>query len=156
MGAWADRGDRDGVHGGRSWGGKELGCWPGWEVERGERGPHLVQDVLVEVGHVSLAGHGTIVIISEVLLQGHGVMRDVQDGVQVVGQHLRQRGAYLPEPWPSWATGLLPPPLSSSPPSWLSLLHTLFSSIITKTSLSPSLSLYIYIYIHMHIYVYKC
>ena len=64
---------------GQRWGSwrEELG-WQGIRVlarlgsgER-ERGPHLVQDVLVEVGHVSLAGHGTIVIISEVLLQGHG------------------------------------------------------------------------------------
>lgn len=68
----------------------------------GERleGPHLVQNVLVEVGHVPLAGHRAIVIISEVLLQGHRVVRDVQDGVQVVGQHLRQRAVCLPEPQP--------------------------------------------------------
>lgn len=55
--------------------------------------PHLVQDVLVEVGHVSLAGHGAIIIISEVFLQSHGVMGDVQDRVQVMGQHLRQSGS---------------------------------------------------------------
>lgn len=73
-------------------------CWgAGWEVGRGRgaspAGPHLVQDVLVEVGHVSLAGHGAIVVVSEVLLQSHGVVGDVQDCVQVVGQHLRQRAS---------------------------------------------------------------
>lgn len=57
--------------------------------------PHLVEDVLVEVGHVTLTGHGAIVVIPEVLLQGHGVMGDVQDRVQVVGQHLGQRDSLL-------------------------------------------------------------
>lgn len=69
----------------------------GWEVGEVKVPPpcwaHLVQDVLVEVGHVSLAGHGPIVIISEVLLQSHRVVGDVQDRVQVMGQHLRQRGS---------------------------------------------------------------
>lgn len=82
------------------WQGQRVGVARYWaagqagEVGRGYRcplqaGPHLVQDVLVEVGHVSLAGHRAVVIISEVFLQGHGVMGDVQDRVQVVGQHLR-------------------------------------------------------------------
>lgn len=83
---------------GKSWSSKVLGCWPGWgsgerlEVSRTSEA-HLVQDVLVEVGHVALAGHGAIIIISEVLLQGHRVMGDMQDRVQVVGQHLRQSGS---------------------------------------------------------------
>lgn len=57
--------------------------------------PHLVEDVLVEVGHVALTGHGAIVVIPEVLLQGHGVMGDVQDRVQIVGQHLGQSDSLL-------------------------------------------------------------
>lgn len=58
---------------------------------RSPQAPHLVQDVLVEVGHVTLTGHRAVIVIPEVLLQGHGVMGDVQDRVQVVGQHLGQR-----------------------------------------------------------------
>lgn len=57
---------------------------------RSPQAPHLVQDVLVEVGHVTLTGHGAVIVIPEVLLQGHGVMGDMQDRVQVVGQHLGQ------------------------------------------------------------------
>lgn len=71
---------------------------------RSPQAPHLVQDVLVEVGHVTLTGHRAIIVIPEVLLQGHGVMGDVQDRVQVVGQHLGQSDRLffcIPiRPWP--------------------------------------------------------
>ena len=50
---------------------------------------YLIQDVFVEVWHVSLIGHGPIIVILEVLLQSHGVMWDVQHRVQVVGEHLK-------------------------------------------------------------------
>lgn len=81
-----------GVYRGRTCIGVLAGKWGEVEVPP-LAGPYLVQDVLVEVGHVPLAGHGTIVIISEVLLQSHRVMGDVQDRVQVMGQHLRQKGS---------------------------------------------------------------
>lgn len=42
-----------------------------------------------------MTGHGAIIVIPEVLLQGHGVMGDVQDRVQVVGQHLGQSNKFL-------------------------------------------------------------
>lgn len=101
---------------GKSWHSKLLGCWPSWgrgerpEVSPQQARPHLVQDVLVEVGHVALAGHRAIVIISEVLFQSHGIMGDVQDCVQVVGQHLRQSDS-LP-PCPAAKTG----PRDNAPP----------------------------------------
>lgn len=50
---------------------------------------HLVQDVPVQVRHVALAGHGPVVVVPEVLLQRHGVVRDAQHRAQVVGQHLQ-------------------------------------------------------------------
>ena len=49
---------------------------------------HLVQDVFVEVRHVALAGDWTVIIIPEVFLQSHRIMRDTQDGTQVMGQDL--------------------------------------------------------------------
>lgn len=42
-----------------------------------------------------MTGHGAVVVIPEVFLQGHGVMRDVKDRVQVVGQHLGQSNRLL-------------------------------------------------------------
>lgn len=51
-------------------------------------GPHLVEDVPVEVRHVALVRERPLVIIFEMLLKGHGVMRDPHHGAQVVGQHL--------------------------------------------------------------------
>lgn len=53
---------------------------------RGSR--YLIQDVFVEVWHVAMIRHRPVVIILEVLLQGHGVMWDVQHRVQVVGKNL--------------------------------------------------------------------
>lgn len=49
---------------------------------------HLVQDVFVEVRHITLTGNRTIVVISEVLLQSNWIVWDTQDCAQVVGQHL--------------------------------------------------------------------
>lgn len=83
------------------WGAGQTGKW-GEVLPRAR--PHLVQDVLVEVGHVSLAGHRAVIVIPEVLLQSHRVVGDVQDRVQVVGQHLRQSGS-LPSRAPA-ETGL--------------------------------------------------
>lgn len=131
------RGDKNGGLQGEELGWRCIGVLArlGSRESRELRGPHLVQDILVEVGHVSLAGHRAIVIISEVLLQGHGVMRDVQDCVQVVGQHLRQSGSL--SSWTPTKTG--PKGCSHLPacplPSWLRLLHMVFSSIITKIHL---------------------
>lgn len=71
-----------------------------WGVgEVGTRGTDLVQDVLVEVGHVALAGHRAVIVITEVLLEGHRVMGYVQHRVQIVRQHLRQSRYLLPVPW---------------------------------------------------------
>lgn len=53
---------------------------------------YLVQDELVQVGHVALVGDGALVVVLEVLLQGHGVVRDVHHRTQVVGQHLQRWG----------------------------------------------------------------
>lgn len=52
---------------------------------------YLGQDVVVEVGHVTLSGHGPIIVILEVLFQGHGVMWNVQGRVEIVRQHLFQK-----------------------------------------------------------------
>lgn len=49
---------------------------------------YLVQDVFVQVRHVTLAGHRTVIIVPEMVLQRHRVVRDAQDRAQVVGQHL--------------------------------------------------------------------
>lgn len=57
-------------------------------ANQGGDAAHLVQDVFVEVGHVALAGHRPVVVITEMLLQRHGVVGDAQHRVQVVGQHL--------------------------------------------------------------------
>lgn len=50
---------------------------------------YLVQDELVQVGHVPLVGDGTLVVVFEVLLQRHRVVRDPHHGAQVVGKHLQ-------------------------------------------------------------------
>lgn len=50
----------------------------------------LVQDVFVEVRHVALTGHRAVIVVPEVLLQSHRVVRDAQDRAQVVGQHLER------------------------------------------------------------------
>lgn len=49
---------------------------------------YLVQDVFVQVGHVTLAGHRTVIVVPEMVLQRHRVVRDAQDRAQVVGEHL--------------------------------------------------------------------
>ncbi len=51
---------------------------------------YLIQYIFVEVGHVAMIRHRSIVIILEVLLQGHRVVWDVQHCVQVVGKHLKK------------------------------------------------------------------
>lgn len=50
---------------------------------------HLIQDVFVEVRHITLTGNWAIIVIPEVLLQSHGVMWDTQDCAQVVRQYLK-------------------------------------------------------------------
>lgn len=45
---------------------------------------YLCQDILVDVGHVPLAGHRPIVIVFKVLLQCNGIMRNIQSCVEVV------------------------------------------------------------------------
>lgn len=50
---------------------------------------YLVQDEPVQVRHVPLVGDGTLVVVFEVLLQRHGVMRDVHHRAQVVRKHLQ-------------------------------------------------------------------
>lgn len=50
---------------------------------------HLIEDVFVEIRHITLTGNWTIVIIPEVLLQSHRVMWDTQDCAQVVRQYLK-------------------------------------------------------------------
>lgn len=49
---------------------------------------YLIQDEGVEVRHVALVGDGALVIVLEVLLQGHGVVGDPHHSAQVVRQHL--------------------------------------------------------------------
>lgn len=49
---------------------------------------HLIQDVFVEIRHITLTGNWTIIIIPKVLLQSDWVMWDTQDCAQVVGQNL--------------------------------------------------------------------
>lgn len=39
--------------------------------------------------------HRPVIIVLEVLLQGHGVMWDVQHCVQVVGKYLKKTQVYL-------------------------------------------------------------
>lgn len=51
---------------------------------------YLVKDIFVKVGHITLAGHWSIIIISKVLLKSHWVMWDTQDCTEVVGQNLKQ------------------------------------------------------------------
>lgn len=51
---------------------------------------YLVQYVFVEVWHVPMIGHWALVVVLEVLLQGHGVMWNVQHCVEVVGEHLSE------------------------------------------------------------------
>lgn len=50
--------------------------------------PYLVQYELIEVGHVPLTGHRTIIIITEVSLEGRGVMRNPQNTVKIMRQNL--------------------------------------------------------------------
>ena len=52
---------------------------------------YLIQYEFVEVGHVSLAGNGSVIIIAEMLLQSRLVVRNPQYTVQVVGQNLNAR-----------------------------------------------------------------
>lgn len=54
---------------------------------------YLIQYVFVEVGHVAMVRHRPVVIVLEVLLQGHGVVWDVQHRVQVMRKHLKNRHA---------------------------------------------------------------
>ena len=58
-----------------------------------ERGiqQYLIQYVFVEVGHVAVIRHWTVIVVLEVLLQGDWIMRDVQHSVQVVRKHLRRK-----------------------------------------------------------------
>lgn len=49
---------------------------------------HLIQDVFVEVRHVTLTGDRAVIIVPKVLLQSNWVMWDTQDCAEVVGQHL--------------------------------------------------------------------
>lgn len=51
-------------------------------------GPHLVEDVPVEVRHVALVRQGPFVVFFEMLLKVHGVVRDLHHRAQVIGQHL--------------------------------------------------------------------
>jgi len=41
-----------------------------------------------------MVGDGTMVVVLEVFLQGHGVVRDVHHRAQVVGEHLRRHRQY--------------------------------------------------------------
>lgn len=50
---------------------------------------YLVQDERGQVGHVALVGDGTLVVVLEVLLQRHRVVRDPHHRAQVVGKNLR-------------------------------------------------------------------
>ena len=50
---------------------------------------HLVENEPVEVWHVALVGHRPFVVVLEVLLQGHRIMRDVHHCTQVMRKHLR-------------------------------------------------------------------
>lgn len=55
---------------------------------------YLVEDILIEVGHVALIGHRSIIVISEVLLQCLFVMGDAQGRAQVVGEDLKQNRSF--------------------------------------------------------------
>jgi len=56
---------------------------------------HLVQNVFIEVGHVSLTGHGTVVIVSEVLLESRRIVRDPQNCVKIMRQDLQSNSTHL-------------------------------------------------------------
>lgn len=60
---------------------------------------HLVQDVFVEVRHVALTGHWAIIVIPEVLLQSHRIVRNAQDRAQVVGQDLERSTSLMLSWW---------------------------------------------------------
>lgn len=49
---------------------------------------YLVQYELVQVGHVPLTGHGAVIIIAEVSLEGRRIVRDPQNAVKVMRQNL--------------------------------------------------------------------
>lgn len=52
---------------------------------------HLIQDVFVEVWHVTMIGYWPVVIVLKVFLQGYGVMWNVQHRVQVVRKDLGRK-----------------------------------------------------------------
>lgn len=56
---------------------------------------HLVQDVFVEVRHVTLTGHRAVIVVPEMVLQSHRVVRDAQNRAQVVGQHLERNASLM-------------------------------------------------------------
>lgn len=56
---------------------------------------HLVQDVFVEVRHVTLTGHRAVIVVPEMVLQSHRVVRDAQNRAQVVGQHLKRNTSLM-------------------------------------------------------------
>lgn len=57
----------------------------------GDFNRYLIQYVFVEVWHVAMIRHWSIIIILEVLLQSHGVMWNIQYCIQVVGKHLEKK-----------------------------------------------------------------
>lgn len=57
----------------------------------GDFNHYLIQYVFVEVWHVAMIRHRSIIIILEVLLQSHGVMWNIQYCIQVVGKHLEKK-----------------------------------------------------------------